>query len=162
MATALDVMRYIKSRHAPSGDVQLQKLVYYSQAWTLAWDGVPLFPERIEAWRLGPVVPAIWRRDDGPASDGLTEAEKANVDAVIGHYGQSYGVASKKQAEVAAIKDWQGFTAFEYGGSWSNFALAGSRGIKCEQGPSGWGCNVEARPCKAGGGGPAAKAKKKG
>lgn len=78
------------------------------------------------------------------------------------HYGQSYGVASKKSAEVAAIKDWQGFTAFEYGSSWSNFQLAGSRGIKCEQGPSGWGCNVEARPCRAGGSATAAKAKKKG
>lgn len=86
---------------------------------------------------------------------------EGNKTCMVGHfhYGQSYGIPSKKQAEVAAIKDWQGFTAFEYGSTWANFSLAGSRGIRCEQGASGWGCNVEARPCKPGTG---AKARKKG
>ena len=40
MATAIDVMKYIKSQKSITGEVQLQKLVYYSQAWSLAWDGV--------------------------------------------------------------------------------------------------------------------------
>ena len=38
---------------------KLQKLVYYTQAWSLVWDEKPLFSERIEAWANGPVVPVL-------------------------------------------------------------------------------------------------------
>jgi uncharacterized phage-associated protein len=36
--------------------MKLQKLVYFCQAWHLARQHEPLFPEQIEAWRQGPVV----------------------------------------------------------------------------------------------------------
>lgn len=93
MATAVDVMKYIRSQMSVSGEVQLQKLMYYSQAWSLAWDGTPLFPERIEAWRMGPVVPAIRYRIDPGDGTVLSDAERATVDAVIAFYGPSHGAA---------------------------------------------------------------------
>ena len=38
----------------------LQKLVYYCQAWSLVWDGVPLFKEDIVACpHQGPIVPEL-------------------------------------------------------------------------------------------------------
>lgn len=43
-------------------NLKLQKLVYYAQAWHLALKDTPLFPERIEAWVHGPVVPALYVR----------------------------------------------------------------------------------------------------
>ena len=67
MATVGDVARYILERLAPDrfGDRvtawKLQKLVYYAQAWSLVWDEVPLFPERIEAWANGPVCPTLYQ-----------------------------------------------------------------------------------------------------
>lgn len=64
------------------------------------------------------------------------------------HYGNSSGQPTKKAAEVAAIKDWAGFTAFEYGSTWANFAKAGSKKIGCTQSSGSWGCSLEARPCK--------------
>lgn len=64
------------------------------------------------------------------------------------HYGSSYGLPSKKAAEVAAINDWAGFTAFEYGTSWGHFRKAASKKVNCTQSASGWGCSLEARPCK--------------
>lgn len=64
------------------------------------------------------------------------------------HYGQSSGQPSRKAAEVAAIRDWAGFTAWEYGRHWGNFQMAGSRKVSCSQSGGGWGCNVEARPCR--------------
>lgn len=91
MATAIDVMKYIKSQKSITGEVQLQKLVYYSQAWSLAWDGVPLFHDRIEAWRHGPVVRSIYKRTDGADATVLTPSERATVDAVLVHYGEMYG-----------------------------------------------------------------------
>jgi uncharacterized phage-associated protein len=116
MATAVDVMRYIKSQIEVRGEVQLLKLVYYSQAWNLAWDGVPLFPERVEAWRLGPVVPAIYKRSD-PADDSvLTSAERATVDAVLTHYGEKYGNALSQQTHDE--KPWQDAWANGEGDNW--------------------------------------------
>jgi uncharacterized phage-associated protein len=43
-------------------NLRLQKLVYYTQAWHLAHHGGPAFPDRIEAWRHGPVVPRLYQR----------------------------------------------------------------------------------------------------
>jgi len=42
-------------------NAKLQKLVYYAQAWHLAEVGDVLFPESIEAWIHGPVVPELYR-----------------------------------------------------------------------------------------------------
>lgn len=65
------------------------------------------------------------------------------------HTGNSAGAATKKAAMAEAIDSWQGFTAFEYGTDWAYFRIAASKSVKCSQGPGGgWGCEVEARPCK--------------
>ena len=42
--------------------MQLQKLLYYSQGWSIANDLGPIFSERIEAWVNGPVVPQLWEQ----------------------------------------------------------------------------------------------------
>jgi len=43
-------------------NLKLQKLLYYSQAWRLAFTGRPLFRDDIEAWVHGPVIPSVFRR----------------------------------------------------------------------------------------------------
>ena len=47
---AVDVAAYILQEQGPTPALKLQKLVYYSQAWSLVWDDKPLFEEEIEAW----------------------------------------------------------------------------------------------------------------
>ena len=42
--------------------LRLQKLIYYAQAWNLAFFDEPLFWEPIEAWTHGPVVRSIFDR----------------------------------------------------------------------------------------------------
>lgn len=92
MTTALQVADYIK-QSGVFGEMQLQKLLYYSQAWSLAWFGRPLFSDEIEAWRDGPVVHKVWasgRGGDVPresSQDGLTSNERAIIDAVYDCYG---------------------------------------------------------------------------
>ena len=98
MATALDVMRYIKSQQIITGEVQLQKLVYYAQAWSLAWDGTPLFHDRIEAWRHGPVVRSLYKRGDDADATVLNPHERATVDAVLDHYGSMYGASLREMS----------------------------------------------------------------
>ncbi|HEU4557729.1 MAG TPA: type II toxin-antitoxin system antitoxin SocA domain-containing protein [Longimicrobium sp.] len=76
--------------------MKLQKLVYYSQAWSLVWEDRPLFSERIEAWAHGPVVPELYREHRGQFdvrgwprgnAGALGAADRETVDAVLGYYG---------------------------------------------------------------------------
>ncbi len=54
----------------PLTNLRLQKLLYYAQAWSLVLRESELFPEEIEAWRWGPVVPSVYNKlpDDQGAS----------------------------------------------------------------------------------------------
>lgn len=96
-SNALDVASYILGRDRNLTTLQLQKLVYYAQAWSLAWDGQPLFDDRIEAWQNGPVVPRLFNAHrkrrwvsqvDGGSADRLSPADKAKIDAVLDFYGE--------------------------------------------------------------------------
>jgi uncharacterized phage-associated protein len=96
MATVFDVAKYILHKTGEIPAVKLQKLVYFSQAWSLVWDEKPLFPERIEAWANGPVVPALYQAHRGAfaVNEGaiagdplkLTKDETETIDAVLGTY----------------------------------------------------------------------------
>ena len=46
-------------------NMKLQKLCYCAQGFHLALTGKPLFPESIEAWTHGPVIPALYRSYKG-------------------------------------------------------------------------------------------------
>ncbi len=63
--TVFDIATYILQQRGEMSAMKLQKLIYYSQAWSLVWDDAPLFPEQIEAWANGPVVPALYERHRG-------------------------------------------------------------------------------------------------
>lgn len=91
---AADVAAYILSL-GPREGLELQKLVYYAQAWSLAWDGSALFDDRIEAWPMGPVAPDLWRQHRNQPlvrhvegqPERLTAQARATVDAVLRFYG---------------------------------------------------------------------------
>jgi uncharacterized phage-associated protein len=100
VATAHDVAAYVLARRGPMSAMKLQKLLYYSQAWHLVWDEEPLFPERIEAWANGPVVPEVYHLHRGqfliadwPRGNPslLSAAEQETVDAVLESYGDLDG-----------------------------------------------------------------------
>lgn len=96
MATAHDVAAYILKKLGRMTAMKLQKLVYYSQAWSLVWDEKPLFKNRIEAWVNGPVVPHLYAVHRGmfdlkewPKGDpgNLNAVQRETIDAVLGFYG---------------------------------------------------------------------------
>ncbi|MBN1458759.1 MAG: DUF4065 domain-containing protein [Armatimonadetes bacterium] len=96
MASALDVAAYILDQRGGTTVMKLQKLVYYSQAWHLAWEQVPLFDEPIQAWANGPVVRSLYDQhkgrfnvgpgDIGGDSSNLAKNEEETVDAVLDFY----------------------------------------------------------------------------
>jgi len=63
--TAQQIADYIIADSHEAGsfisNLKLQKLLYYAQAWHLAINGEPLFPERFQAWVRGPVIPELYR-----------------------------------------------------------------------------------------------------
>lgn len=96
MATVHDVAAYVLEKVGAMSAMKLQKLVYYSQAWSLVWDEAPLFDDPIEAWAYGPVVPALYAHHKGrfevsewPEGDAgkLTPEQAETIDAVIAFYG---------------------------------------------------------------------------
>lgn len=65
MASARDVANFfidlaVNSEEDSITNLQLNKLLYFSQGHYLARTGKPLFNERIEAWKYGPVIPSIY------------------------------------------------------------------------------------------------------
>src|SRR5207244_218694 len=65
VASVFDVAKYILKQVQRTSAMKLQKLMYYSQAWSLVWDEAPLFPEKICAWANGPVVPELYAKHRG-------------------------------------------------------------------------------------------------
>lgn len=102
MVSAFDVAEYLLSKaDATENDMthmKLQKLLYYCQGFSVALLGRPLFPEAIEAWIHGPVVPVVYqafkRYEKAPIEssglgsvDALTSEEKGLIDDVYSVYG---------------------------------------------------------------------------
>ena len=100
MATIFNVARYVLHQLGSMSTWKLQKLCYYSQAWSLAWSGIPLFDEDFQAWSNGPVCPELFQAHRGrfivseadiPAiyANGtpLTDDQKNTIDRVLQEYG---------------------------------------------------------------------------
>lgn len=113
MATVFDVAAYILDKQGEMTAMKLQKLVYYSQAWSLVWDEGPLFISRIEAWANGPVAPELYaehrgkyRMRAGDIKKGnpgqLTNVQKETVDAVLAFYGDK---SSQYLSELTHLED---------------------------------------------------------
>jgi len=93
--TVLDVAAYILAARGEMSAMKLQKLIYYAQAWALAWTGRPLFANRIEAWAKGPVVRDLYalhrgeftvREIAGGNASVIGSEARAIIDAVLGSY----------------------------------------------------------------------------
>ena len=101
MAKVNDVAAYIlDSFSGPISTMKLQKLVYYSQAWHLAWDEAPMFEDEIEAWAAGPVVRSLYAQHRGGfiiselrsgKPKALAQTERETIDSVIETYGNMSG-----------------------------------------------------------------------
>ena len=65
MTSVFDVAKYILEQKGPMSTWKLQKLCYYSQAWSLAWGDGALFPEEFQAWSNGPVCRPLFLQHQG-------------------------------------------------------------------------------------------------
>ncbi|MCA2378612.1 DUF4065 domain-containing protein [Agrobacterium genomosp. 3 str. RTP8] len=94
---AADVASYILAVKGEMSAMKLQKLVYYSQAWSLVWDDRPMFDESFEAWANGPVCPTLYEQHKGRFlvtartfdgnPDDLDDDARETIDSVLNFYG---------------------------------------------------------------------------
>lgn len=99
---AWDVARYI-SNMIEVDNLKMQKLLFYTQAVCLLKYNRPAFPDKIEAWDYGPVVPSVYnklKKKDPPIKireSGSTTAKGDpdaiySADLVLGFWGKFSGV----------------------------------------------------------------------
>lgn len=109
--TAIDAAANILEKQGATSAMKLQKLVYYSQAWSLVWDDKPLFQDRVEAWANGPIIPNLHERLRGqymvatvPEShpELLDDMQRETIDAILKFYGAkpSHWLSDLTQSEL--------------------------------------------------------------
>ena len=98
MGTVFDTAKYILEQRGKMSTMKLQKLCYYTQAWSLVWDDAPLCDEDFEAWANGPVCPALFYHSQGKFSvsademkgnsENLSGGQKDTINKVLEYYGE--------------------------------------------------------------------------
>jgi uncharacterized phage-associated protein len=127
MANINDVAAAIISKTGTVSAMKLEKLAYYSQAWSLVWDESPLFVERVEAWAGGPVIPALYHQHKGMFliegwkgdPSALSKSQLETIDSVISYYGgmTAQGLSDLTHSETPWIEARKGLAPLERGNS---------------------------------------------
>jgi uncharacterized phage-associated protein len=96
VVSAHDVAAFILAELGTMTTFKLHKLLYYAQGYSLAWDGFPLFDEKIKAYENGPVVTVLFNEHRGarnvarwPQGDAskLSDEQADTVRAVLELHG---------------------------------------------------------------------------
>lgn len=96
--SAHDVAHELRARLPKgTGRAKVQKLLYYCQGWHLAHYGEPMFPERIEAWKDGPVVATHWADEQHDRSQPRPREVSASHLDVLEYVLERYGSESGGQ-----------------------------------------------------------------
>ena len=118
---ALDVGRYFihlaNQENKPITNKKLQKLVYYSQAWSLVLNDKKLFNEPIEAWVHGPAVRSVYveykRFGFSPITAQVADTDVKNIGgktkALLDNVWSVYGKLDAQYLEMLthSEKPWQ-------------------------------------------------------
>lgn len=105
--SARDVALYILETEGQMGTMKLQKLVFYCQAYSLAWFKTPMFGDPVEAWVHGPVIRSLWNlhkrlfsftaadlkaKDPTADSSRLTSTDRRVVRSILNSVGALSGL----------------------------------------------------------------------
>ena len=92
-------------------NLKLQKLLYYAQAWYLAFYDERLFEENFRAWKHGPVLPTQYRRFrhagwnpvlDRVSMPELPERIRAHLLEILKGYGSESAIALEQMTHAEA------------------------------------------------------------
>jgi len=79
--TAIKIANWFIDRASRDGEVltnlKLQKLLHIANGWHLHFKSEPLFFDQVEAWRFGPVVPAVYHAFKSFGAGAVTKVGQA-------------------------------------------------------------------------------------
>ncbi len=93
-------------------NLKLNKLLFYSQAWSMVRFGKPLFIDEVEAWEYGPVVSSVYHAYKAcgktPIQEPVDEVDEGKFTTdelellidIYNNYGQYTSVALKNKTHV--------------------------------------------------------------
>ena len=93
-------------------NLKLNKILYYTQGWSLVRLGRPLFTDEIHAWEYGPVVPAVYHQFKVCKNQPIGEVEDTFDESILSSkeldllidvyrkYGKYTGVALKNMTHM--------------------------------------------------------------
>lgn len=111
MATTVhDVAAAVLSKTGTVSTMKMQKLVYYSQPWSLAITGEALFSEDFQAWANGPVCRQLFSRHRGYFSVSSWGGDASKIDefhdAIITLVVNKYGpLSAAKLSDLTHSED---------------------------------------------------------
>lgn len=118
MANIFNTARYVLTKCGSMSTWKLQKLCYYSQAWSLAWTGKPIFQEDFEAWSNGPVCLELFQVHKGFFAISLSDipveyeskpeldcSQMETIDRVLEEYGSMEPYELREQTHIE--KPWK-------------------------------------------------------
>ncbi len=78
----IELARSESPESVPITNLHVQKLLYYAQGWALCSSGRRLFDEDIEAWKLGPAIPRVYRvfKEYGASAIAFSEGDTSFAD----------------------------------------------------------------------------------
>ena len=109
MTSIFDVAAYVLDKLGVMTTMKLEKLCYYSQAWSLVWDERRLFPERFEAWANGPVCPDLYHAHKGmfKITRGDIHGDPSNIDedgtSTIASTGRISGIVMRQNERHSVL-----------------------------------------------------------
>lgn len=115
--SVLDVAKYFTEINSQVSDqsldkMKLQKLAYYAQAWSLVLLEDSLFPEQIQAWKNGPVIPVLWRT---LKNDNLPERNQSfsiSQEAILRQVWEVYGKLSSTELRKLSHQEMPWLNAY--------------------------------------------------
>ena len=99
-ADVFAVSKYILEKTGSISTMTLEKLAYYCLVWSLVWYNQPLFFNKFQAWKRGPVCKELFDVHKGrrvisagmlSSEYELSDDEKRIVDCVLAIYGNENG-----------------------------------------------------------------------
>ena len=123
-AVAHEILQNNKAAKRKTTPLQIIKLAYLAHGWHLAFFGEDLFPDQVEAWPYGPVIPTLYnkvRKYRGNPIDTELFSNKVNISElpddqqrVINEVMRVYGKNNGMQLSTLTHKE---------GTPWSNTPL---------------------------------------
>lgn len=114
------VVKCIKDNH-PISNLQLQKILFYIQREFLQNSNKVAFPEDIEAWPFGSVVPAVYYYFCGAGAMPITLCDEPENEAVNSFSAEELGMINNIIEEKRILDPWDMvYETHKHGGAWDN------------------------------------------